>query len=33
MQLKGEFEKVLQWLNRRLEEERILRGAHDICRR
>jgi XTP/dITP diphosphohydrolase len=32
-QLKGEFEKVLQWLNRRLEEEKILRGAHDICHR
>ena len=33
MQLKGEFDKVLQWLNRRLEEEKILRGAHDICQR
>jgi XTP/dITP diphosphohydrolase len=32
LQLKNEFDKVLQWLNRRLEEEKILRGAHDICR-
>jgi len=32
-QLMNEFEKVLQWLNRRLEEEKILRGAHDICQR
>ena len=33
MQFISEFDKVLQWLNRRLEEERILRGAHDICHR
>ncbi len=32
LQFKNEFEKVLQWLSRRLEEEKILRGAHDICR-
>ena len=31
MQLKNEFDKVLQWLKRRFEEEQILRGAHDIC--
>jgi XTP/dITP diphosphohydrolase len=31
LQLKSEFQKVLQWLERRLEEEKILRGAHDIC--
>lgn len=31
--LKKEFDKVLQWLTRRLEEERVLRGAHDICQR
>lgn len=29
---RSEFDKVLQWLHRRLDEERILRGAHDICR-
>jgi XTP/dITP diphosphohydrolase len=33
MQFKGEFDKILQWLDRRLEEERILRGAQDICQR
>jgi XTP/dITP diphosphohydrolase len=33
MQLKGEFDRVLQWLNRRFDEERIARGAHDICQR
>jgi XTP/dITP diphosphohydrolase len=32
MQLKAEFDKVLQWLDRRFEEERILRGGHDICK-
>jgi XTP/dITP diphosphohydrolase len=32
-QLQNEFEKVLQWLDRRLEEEKILLGAHDICQR
>jgi XTP/dITP diphosphohydrolase len=30
-EFKNEFEKVLQWLNRRFEEERILRGMQDIC--
>jgi len=33
MQLKREFDKVLRWLNRRFDEEKILRGAHDICHR
>jgi XTP/dITP diphosphohydrolase len=33
MQFKGEFDKVLQWLDRRLDEEKFLRGAHDICQR
>jgi XTP/dITP diphosphohydrolase len=33
MQLKQEFDKVTQWLNRRFDEEKILRGAHDICQR
>ena len=33
LQLKNEFDKVLQWLSRRFEEEKILRGAHDICQR
>ena len=33
MELKNEFEKILQWLNRRFDEERIARGAHDICQR
>jgi XTP/dITP diphosphohydrolase len=33
MQLKREFDKVVQWLNRRFDEEEILRGAHDICLR
>jgi XTP/dITP diphosphohydrolase len=32
LQFKNEFDKVLLWLSRRLEEEKILRGAHDICR-
>jgi XTP/dITP diphosphohydrolase len=32
-ELKKEFEKVFQWLNRRFEEERILRGVQDICQR
>jgi XTP/dITP diphosphohydrolase len=32
LQFKSEFDKVLQWLKRRTEEEKILRGAHDICR-
>jgi XTP/dITP diphosphohydrolase len=31
LQFKNEFDKVLQWLKRRVEEEKILRGAHDIC--
>ena len=30
-ELRREFDKVLKWLQRRLEEERVLRGAHDIC--
>jgi XTP/dITP diphosphohydrolase len=33
MQLKAEFDKILHWLNRRFDEEKILRGAHDICHR
>jgi XTP/dITP diphosphohydrolase len=32
-ELRQEFERVLQWLQRRLEEERVRRGAHDICQR
>jgi XTP/dITP diphosphohydrolase len=32
LQFKNEFDKVLHWLGRRLEEEKILRGAQDICR-
>jgi XTP/dITP diphosphohydrolase len=32
-ELRQEFEKVLQWLHRRFEEERVQRGAHDICQR
>ena len=32
-ELRNEFQKVLRWLSQRLEEERVLRGAHDICRR
>lgn len=32
-ELRNEFKKVFQWLQQRLEEERILRGAHDICQR
>jgi XTP/dITP diphosphohydrolase len=32
-ELRREFEKVLKWLQRRLDEERMLRGAHDICQR
>lgn len=31
-ELKSEFEKVLVWLKRRLDEEKIMRGAADICR-
>jgi len=30
-ELRDEFNKVLQWLGQRLEEERLLRGDHDIC--
>jgi XTP/dITP diphosphohydrolase len=33
MEFKKEFDKVLRWLDRRFEEERILRGVHDICQR
>jgi XTP/dITP diphosphohydrolase len=32
-ELQNEFDKVLQWLHRRLDEERVVRGAHDICQR
>jgi XTP/dITP diphosphohydrolase len=32
-QFKREFDKVVQWLNRRFDEEEILRGTHDICHR
>ena len=31
-ELKNEFEKVLQWLERRREEEEMRRGAHEMCR-
>ncbi len=30
-ELRDEFDKVLQWLQRRFEEERVLRGDYDIC--
>ena len=33
MEFKNEFNKVLRWLDRRFEEERILRGVHDICQK
>jgi XTP/dITP diphosphohydrolase len=30
-EFKEEFERVLRWLERRLEEEDLRRGAHDMC--
>lgn len=31
LELKREFDKVLNWLGKRLEEERLLRGRHECC--
>ena len=30
-ELRSEFEKVLQWLERRREEEDMRRGAREMC--
>lgn len=30
-EMKGEFDKVLTWIRKRLEEEKLVRGASDMC--